>query len=462
MSHLESGRPDGCRRLRSELERREFIASLGKRAGTLCLASCLAATDTFGAAATPLPFPVRAKYVVHLFMSGGPSQIDTFDPKPEIGRLEGQRPSDVKLRTERTTGGLYPSPFKFRAGGQSGIPVSDLLPRIRGCIDDICVIRSMHTFSPNHEPAINFMASGRIDASHPTLGAWVSYGLGSENDNLPQFVALGGVDHRLVRNGFLPGEHQGAPIAVDSSAPEKMIPNLRNSQYDDQQQAQQLAFLRRLNATHLEQRGRDSRLLARIRAMETAARMQLTAAEVFDIRSEPRHVREAYGKGKFADTCLLARRLIEHGVRFVQIDHGGWDHHTDINVRIPRSCRAVDRPVAALIQDLKQRGLLEETLIIWGGEFGRTPVSESQDGRDHNSYGYTMWLAGGGVRGGTVYGATDDFGFRAVQDRVSVHDLHATILYLLGIDHEKLTYRYSGRDFRLTDVYGRILRDVVA
>ena len=395
-------------------------------------------------------------------MSGGPSQLDTFDPKPAIARYQGQRPSEVEIRTERTTGGLYPSPFRFRRGGQSGIFVSDLLPRIRESIDDICVIRSMHTFSPNHEPAVNFMASGRIDASHPTLGAWTSYGLGSENDDLPAFVALGSVDRRLVRNGYLPGEHQGTPILVNSSNPEKMIPNLRNGQWDPCQQAAQLKFLRQLNSEHLGHRGPDAMLEARMRAVATAARMQTTAAEVFDLSHEPQHVRRLYGTGTFADTCLLARRLVEHGVRFIQIDHGNWDHHTDINVRIPSLCKAMDQPVAGLIQDLKQRGLFEDTLIIWGGEFGRTPVSESQDGRDHNSYGFTMWLAGGGVRGGTVHGATDEFGFRAVEDRVSVHDLHATVLYLLGVDHKQLTFRYSGRDFRLTDVHGNVVTQVLS
>jgi uncharacterized protein (DUF1501 family) len=320
----------------------------------------------------------------------------------------------------------------------------------------------MHTFSPDHEPAVNFMASGRIDASHPTLGAWTSYGLGSENDDLPAFVALGAVDRRLVRNGYLPGEHQGTPILVNSSNPEKMIPNLRNGQWDPSQQTAQLRFLRQLNSEHLERRGPDAMLEARMRSMAIAARMQTTAAEVFDLSREPEHVRRLYGKGSFADTCLLARRLVEHGVRFIQIDHGNWDHHTDINVRIPSRCKAMDQPVAGLIQDLKQRGLFDETLIIWGGEFGRTPVSESQDGRDHNSYGFTMWMAGGGVRGGTVHGATDEFGFRAVEDRVSVHDLHATVLHLLGVNHERLTFRYSGRDFRLTDVHGRVVTQILS
>ncbi len=445
-----------------ELSRRAFLASLGRGVGTLGMASYLATTDIFGAPAVQPHYPARAKHVIFLFMSGGPSHLDTFDPKPLVKQFEGQRPSAVQLQTERTTGGLYPSPFPFRPGGQSGILVSDLLPRIRACIDDICVLRSMHSFSPNHQPAVNFMASGRIDASHPTLGAWVSYGLGTENQNLPGFVALGGVDHRLIRNGFLPGEHQGTTIDVQSAAPEKMIAHLQNPKLTRPQQSAQLDFLRQMNQAHQQARGTDALLDARIRALETAFRMQFTAGEVFDLRHEPKAVRDAYGEGPFATTCLLARRLIENGVRFVQIDRGGWDHHTNINANLPRLSRSIDQPIAALITDLKQRGLLEETLLVWGGEFGRTPVSESQDGRDHNSYGFTMWLAGGGVRSGMTYGATDDFGFRAVEKRVSVHDLHATILHLLGIDHEQLTYRYSGRDFRLTDVHGQVVQEILA
>jgi hypothetical protein len=444
------------------LSRRAFLSSLGRGVGTLGMASYLATTDAFGTPAVRPHFGARAKHVIFLFMSGGPSQIDTFDPKPLVKQFEGQRPGGVQLVTERTTGGLYPSPFPFRPGGKSGIPVSDLLPRIRACVDDLCVIRSLHSFSPNHQPAVNFMASGRIDASHPTLGAWVSYGLGTENQNLPGFVALGAVDHRLLRNGYLPGEHQGTTIDVQSGSPEKMIAHLQNAKLSRQQQSGQLDFLRQMNQAHQEARGEDALLEARIRAMETAFRMQFTAGEVFDIRKEPKAVRDAYGDGPVGTTCLLARRLVESGVRFVQIDRGGWDHHTNINDRLPGLCRSIDQPIAALIADLKQRGLLEETLVVWGGEFGRTPVSESQDGRDHNSYGFTMWLAGGGVKGGLTHGATDDFGFRAVENRVSVHDLHATILHLLGIDHEQLTYHYSGRDFRLTDVHGRVVREILA
>jgi hypothetical protein len=395
-------------------------------------------------------------------MNGGPSHLDTFDPKPKVNEYAGQRPGDVEIRTERTTGGLYPSPFRFRPGGQSAILVSDLLPKLRECVDDLCLIRSMHTVSPNHQPAISYLATGRIDAIHPSLGAWVSYGLGSENRDLPGFIALGNGDRRLVRSGFLPGEHQGMSVDTKSFEPDQMLPHLRNDRLDGGQQSRQMELLRELNQTHRDERGPDALLEARIRALETAFRMQHTAREVFDIQREPDHVRRLYGESSFGRSCLLARRLAESGVRFIEIDSGGWDHHTNINDRIPGNCRTIDQPIAALIQDLKRCGLFDETLLVWGGEFGRTPVSESDDGRDHNSFGFTMWLAGGGVRGGMTYGATDEFGFRAVENPVSVHDLHATILHLLGIDHEQLTYHYSGRDFRLTDVYGNVIREILA
>ncbi len=448
--------------------RRQFISSLGGlcqlggQVGTLGLAGCLATTISAEVLAKP-HFAQRAKHVIFMFMSGGPSQLDTFDPKPLVTQYAGQRPSGTGLTTERTTGGLLPSPFRFRPGGECGTQVSDLLPELRRSVDDLCVIRSMHTVSPNHQPAINFMAAGSIDATRPTLGAWVTYGLGSENSALPSFVALGGRDGRLLRNGFLPGEHQGTIIDTQSTNPAEMIPNLVNGKLNRHQQSQQLEFLQRLNRAHLEgQGGSDPLLEARIRSMETAFQMQFVAEEVCDIRRETARTLESYGDTAFGRVCLLARRMVEHGVRFIQVENGGWDHHTNINRNIAGNCRTIDRPIAALIGDLKQRGLLDETLIVWGGEFGRTPVSESEDGRDHNSYGFTMWMAGGGVRGGMTYGATDEFGFQAVENRVAVHDLHATILHLLGMDHERLTYRYSGRDFRLTDVHGRVLFELLA
>jgi hypothetical protein len=438
--------------------RRRLLQTLGAGFGSLVLSDLLQAESPAASLAA------RARHVIFLFMSGGPSHIDLFDPKPLIKKYAGQRPESVALRTERVTGGLLPAPWEFRPGGESGIEVSDLLPHLRDCVDDMCVIRSVIGGNPNHAPAANYLFSGRIDQIHPSLGAWTSYGLGSENQNLPAFVSLSkeGTASRYVRNGYLPGEHQGTPINIGEQDPEKMVRYLRNPKLGQAQQQKQLEFIGELNRVHLEARQKDAALEARIRAMETAFRMQFAAGEAFDLRGETQAVRDEYGTGWFANGCLLARRLVERGTRFIQVEHGRWDHHEQIDKNIASLSREIDQPIAALLKDLKSRGLLDETLVIWGGEFGRTPVSENGNGRDHNHYGFTMWLAGGGIRGGLAYGETDDFGFRAVKDRVSMHDLHATILSLLGLDHEKLTFRYSGRDFRLTDVAGRVIPEIVA
>jgi uncharacterized protein (DUF1501 family) len=445
--------------------RRAFLRELGGSVGLLGLASYLQATDPPAAAAPGRPhFTPRAKHVIFLFMAGGPSHLDTFDPKPALLKHAGQRPGGTDLRTERVTGGVFPSPFAFRPGGKSGLPVSDLLPNIRDCADELCVLRSVHAVNPNHSPAANFLATGRIDAVHPGIGPWVSYGLGTENADLPGFVSLGNGFGQagFERNGYLPGQFQATRVAAAEADPEKMIRHLRNPAVGPDDQRRQLDTLQALNRSHAAANGNDPQLEARVRAMETAFRMQSAAGEAFDTRREPLRVREMYGPGEFARGCLLARRLVERGVRFVQVSLGGWDHHANINAELRKLCREIDRPVAALLKDLRQRGLLDETLVVWGGEFGRTPVSENGDGRDHNHYGFTMWLAGGGVKGGTSYGATDEFGFKAAENRVSVHDLHATILHLLGLDHERLTYRYSGRDFRLTDVHGRVIEPILA
>ena len=437
--------------------RRAFLRNLGG-VGALGLSGYL---NT----ATAAPhFTPRAKRLIFMFMAGAPSHIDTFDPKPAIERHAGKRPGAADLRTERVTGGLLPSPFRFRPGGKSGLPVSDLLPHIRTCADDLCVVRSVHATNPNHSPAANFLGSGRIDAVHPGIGAWVSYGLGTVNENLPGFVALGGGfgDFGFTRSGYLPGQHQATKVSTRDTDPEKMIRHLVNRGLDADRQREQLDALQAFNRAHADANDHDPKLEARIQSMETAFRMQFAAGEAFDIRREPLKVREQYGTGEFANGCLLARRLVERGVRVVQLSNGGWDHHANINTEIKKKCDEIDRPVAALLRDLKARGLLDDTLVVWGGEFGRTPVSENGDGRDHNHYGFTMLMAGGGVRGGMAYGATDEFGFKAVENRVSVHDLHATILHLMGLDHEKLTFRYSGRDFRLTDVHGHVVKSVMA
>jgi hypothetical protein len=409
-------------------------------------------------------FTPRAKHVIFLFMAGGPSHLDLLDPKPALRRYQGQRPAGTELRTERLTGGLLPSPWRFKRCGQSGLEISELLPHLQSCADELCLIRSVHGSNPNHSPASDYLISGRTDATHPSLGAWVSYGLGSDNEDLPAFVALRQQDNggRLTRNGYLPGEHQGTPIDLAEPTPERMIRHLRNSRIGPEEQLRQMEFLRRLNAEHEGSRETDAQLEARVRALETAYRMQTAAGDAFDIRREPVALRESYGQDPFGRGCLLARRLVERGVRYVHLELQRWDHHQNIDRELAQMCRRMDQPVARLLKDLRQRGLLDETLVIWGGEFGRTPVSENGNGRDHNHYGFTMWLAGGGVKGGMAHGATDDFGFRAVHDRVSVPDLHATILHLLGLDHERLTYRYSGRDFRLTDVSGEVIKPILA
>lgn len=414
-------------------------------------------------------FPAKAKRVIHLFMNGGPYQGDLFDPKTALEKYAGTKPSGADLLTERPTGGLLPSPFRFRACGESGVPVSELLPKIGRHIDDICVLRSMHADNPNHGPALLQMNNGTIIPTRPSMGAWFLYGLGSENRNLPGYVVL--CPGRPVRfsilwnSAFLPSKYQGTYINHSTVQPEKMLPHLTNSNWDQATQQEQLNLLSQLNAEHLATRDEDSTLIARTEAMQTAYRMQFEASEAFDLNRESKRSRDAYGSGHFANGCLLARRMVERGVRFVQVYYGNgqpWDTHSGHNERVPTLCKDIDQPISALLTDLKQRGLLEDTLVVWGGEFGRTPTSENGNGRDHNHHGFTMWMAGGGVQGGMTYGETDDFGFKAAVDKVHVHDLHATILHLLGLDHERLTYRHAGRDFRLTDVHGRVVHEIIS
>jgi hypothetical protein len=426
----------------------------------------------------PSHFPAKAKHVIHLFANGGPSQVDTFDPKPLLKKHAG-KPLPKTLRTERRTGAAFPSPFKFKKYGESGIEVSEIFEHTAKHIDDICVIRSMHANVPNHEPSFLLMNTGESRLVRPSLGSWVTYGLGTENQNLPGFVAMcpGGVPLLESQNwqcGFLPGVFQGTYVDTKHTNIERLIENIRNRQLPPGVGRKQLDLLARLNQAHLDARQGDALLESRIQSFELAYRMQAEATDAFDVRREPKHVLDAYGPGDQARTILIARRLIERGVRFVQISHGPvqpWDSHDDLEIQHRRLAGQVDRAIAALITDLKRLGLFEETLILWGGEFGRTPVVELPtpgsnagkiNGRDHNHYGFTVWLAGGGVKGGSVVGATDEFGFKAVENPVHVHDLHATILHLLGFDHEKFTYRYAGRDFRLTDVHGRVVKDVLA
>lgn len=449
------------------ISRRAMLGRMGGGLGTIAWASMLAREGV--AATSPTHFPARAKRVIHLFMNGGPFQADLFDPKPALEKYAGQRPEGADLRTERPTGGLLPSPFKFSPRGQSGVPVSELLPRLGSHIDDICVLRSMHADNPNHGPALMQMNNGTILPTRPSMGAWFLYGLGTENENLPGYIVL--CPGRPVRfsvlwnSAFLPSAYQGTYINHSNLDPTKMLPNLRNPRLDRDQQRRQLDLMAELNLRHMAERGNDPALEARTKAMETAFGMQFEGLDAFDLSREPEYIREEYGTSHFSNGCLLARRLVERGVRFVQVYYGNgqpWDTHSKHDTQTRKLCEDIDRPTAALLNDLKRRGLLEDTLVIWGGEFGRTPTSENGDGRDHNHHGFTMWMAGGGVRGGMTYGETDDFGFRAMENKMHVHDLHATILHLLGLDHKKLTYHYAGRDFRLTDVAGRVVHEIVA
>jgi hypothetical protein len=462
--------------------RREMVKRCGMGFAALGLADLLA--EQTSAASTPLTprqphFPGKAKRVIHLFMNGGPSHVDTFDPKPLLAKYAGKPLPTENLRTERKTGAAFPSPFKFQKYGQSGIEVSELFASTAKCIDDIAVIRSMHADVPNHEPSLMLMNCGDARLVRPSLGSWVTYGLGSDNQNLPGFIAMcpGGYPIQETQNwqsAFLPGAYQGTYIDTRHTSLDRLIENIKPTHVTSKEQRAQLDLLRTLNEKHQQKRQQDAALEARIQSFELAYRMQIDASDAFDINKEPEHIRKLYGPGTQARQILIARRLLERGVRFVQVWTGEgqpWDNHDDIEVNHRRLARECDQAIGALLTDLKQRGMLDDTLVIWGGEFGRTPTVELPtpganagkiNGRDHNHWGFTMWLAGGGVKGGTVHGATDEFGFKAVENRVHIHDLHATILHLLGFDHEKLTYRYAGRDFRLTDVQGNVVKALLA
>jgi hypothetical protein len=480
------------------LSRREALRTFANGFGMLGLAGLFAseaplfANAPSGPPAFTLPDPAnplgmrppmytpRAKRVIFLFMSGGPSHVDLFDPKPEIGKHAGkplpfEQPKLVRTRTTN----LLPSPWKFNKCGQSGLEMSELWPHLSECADDLCVVRSMYADNINHNGACLQMNTGEQAFSRPSMGSWLTYGLGSENQNLPGFVVLSPAQPAqgapLWSSSFLPASYQGTLVA-DLKNPIANIANLENPLLTRDRQRVQLDSLKQLNAMHKASREEDSRLSARIESFELAFRMQAKAPEAFDIDSESAATKALYGVGEdttdlFARQCLMARRLSERGVRMVQVYHTQtskrascqlWDQHGGLKTELPNNCMATDKPIAALLKDLKGRGLLDETLVVWGGEFGRTPTAEGTDGREHHPFGFSMWLAGGGTRGGLAYGATDDFGWHAVQNKVHVHDLHATILHLMGIDHERLTYRYSGRDFRLTDVSGQVVRDILS
>ena len=459
------------------MNRRDLLQRMCAGFGMLGLANLSGADPTRDAAGTrfvPHLAP-SAKRLVFLFLNGGPSHLDTFDPKPMLVKHAGQQPGG-ELYKQSKGSGFMPSPFTFQRHGRSGIEVSESLPCLAKVIDDCCIIRSMHTDVPNHEPALLQMHTGNLQPIRPSLGSWLLYGLGSMNANLPGYVVLRPsskivVGPALWSSSFLPAENQATSVLTHDTRVEKLLANIQNQKLTRQEQRQDLDLLAQLNQAHLSQRDHDPRLEGEIRAMETAFQMQREAMDTFDISHEPETVREAYGDTPFARSCLLARRLLEDGVRVVSVyytnsDNQPWDTHTNHNKRHPELCADADRAAAALISDLKQRGLLDDTLVVLGGEFGRTPYAENRKkddaGRDHHHTAFSMLLAGGGIRGGITHGATDELGMNAVENPVHVHDLHATLLHLLGLDHEKLTYRYAGRDFRLTDVHGKVVHNIIS
>jgi hypothetical protein len=508
------------------LTRREALRRVGNGFGMMAFAGALSqsmmragvSTADGGILTGKLDYPQRVKRVIFLFMNGGCSTIDCFDPKPALEKYDGQPLPGGAIKTERRTGELMKSPFKFKKYGQCGMDVSELWPHLGEVADDICWIRSVYTEIPNHEPSCLMMNTGANQAGRPSVGAWITYGLGTENQNLPGYVVLcpdipTTVGPPLWSNGFLPAIHQGTFIsnkvqtgqadgsddmpADDAPAaeamvekdkdgkekvkkvviekgfdPKKLVNYVNNPKFSLTEQRREMDLLQKIEGIRLEETGSDAQVDAVIKSMEVAYRMQTDAPEVFDVRKESQATLDLYGPGPVARGALTAVRLAEKGVRMVQLYYSKgdpWDAHGDIFAH-KVNAKASDQAFAAVIKDLKQRGLWNDTLIVCGSEFGRTPVREVgggggagvKRGRDHNPFGFTMWLAGGAVKGGTIYGATDDFGFKAVEKPAHVHDVHATILYLMGIDHKKLTYRYSGRDFRLTDVAGNVLHDLIA
>ncbi len=464
--------------------RRQFLNRFGMGFGALSLAGLTgmgllpeldaqAGTGSFSPLAPKQPhFPAKAKRILHIFASGAPSHIDTWDPKPALQKYDSKEMPDDK------NGTAFASPFKFNKMGRSGTEVSEVFPLLGEHVDKMAVIRSMYTDIPDHEVATVMMNTGSARLVKPSMGSWMTYGLGSENQNLPGFISLspGGVASQNLRSAFLPGAYQGTSINTQNTSIDRLIENIRNNFTSQTEQRRQLDLLHQLNEVHAQNLKKDGQLEARLQAFELAYQMQIEATDAFDISKESEATREMYGVNggmgmNAANTAqqgrqmLIARRLLQKGVRFVQVWHGGWDHHNNMRQVMPQRAGECDKPIAALLADLKQRGMLDDTLVMWGGEFGRSPTADGtggSPGRTHNNRAFSMWLAGGGVKGGTVHGATDEFGGRAVENKVHIHDLHATVLKLLGFNHEKLTYRYNGRDFRLTDVYGNVVNNIIA
>ncbi len=458
------------------LTRRDMLLRSANGFGALALAG-LMGTKSFGEALHgKTNHPETAKSVIFLFMDGGPSQVDTFDPKPRLDREHGE---PIKVKTHPTqfnnVGSVLKSPWKFRNYGQSGIPVSDLFPNVATCVDDLAIVRSMVSNSSEHTAANYFMHTGSSLQGRPSHGAWTTYGLGSDCDNLPGFVVLnsglippGGID--CFGSGFLPATYQGSVFKPSAQAVANLDPPQEAAETTDRKRA----LLRKLDQGVIGRIGKHDAVEAAIANYELAYAMQTAVPDLMDLGGESQATKSLYGLDAsypptqiFAHQCLVARRLVERGVRFIEVlcpsvGADRWDQHSGLLKGHADNARAVDQPIAALLKDLKARGLLKETLVIWGGEFGRTPMAQGTDGRDHNPYGFTMWLAGGGIKGGTIHGATDDYGYHAVENKVEIHDLHATMLHTLGVDHKKQTYRFGGRDMRLTDVFGEVVHEILA
>ncbi|MBJ82213.1 MAG: sulfatase [Acidimicrobiaceae bacterium] len=467
------------------ISRRAILRAAGCGFGYLGLAGLLAQESSFLAGSSETPLAPRlplwkppAKRVIFLFMHGGPSSIDILDPKERLVRDHG-KPLPIKRPLafdEALPGPLMKSPWQFRPGGQSGVPISDLFPQVRRCADDLCVIRSMVGEGVDHGAALLQTFTGTSTFIRPSMGAWVLYGLGTENQNLPGFITIKpALSHGGAKNwssAFLPGFFQGTAVGHAGLKVGKIkgdpIAYLQNQRFSPEQQRYELDMLQNMNRRHQALRQHDPDLESRIQAFELAFRMQSQAPEAFEVDRESEATKKLYGlndpvTSDFAWQCLLARRLAERGVRYIQCTHSyKWDQHGELLAKHTQNAREVDKPIAGLLKDLKTRGLLKDTLVIWAGEFGRTPVSQGGDGRDHNPYGYSIWMAGGGVKPGFIYGATDEIGYHAVEDRMHIHDFHATVLHLLGLDHQQLTYHHSGRDFRLTDVAGTVAHKIIA
>jgi uncharacterized protein (DUF1501 family) len=458
----------------TQSSRRQLLRTSLGSIGALAVSDLSFQTVEAAAAITAPPLPhvlPRARRVIFLFMHGGPSQVDLFDYKPQLQKDDGKTLPFKAAPNINAVPKLMKSPWKFAQRGDSGLWVSELLPELSRHMDDLCVIRSMHSRGQSHGQAVCMLHTGSDNFVRPSMGAWVAYGLGSENSSLPAFVSIsppsGHGGPRNYGTAFLPASYQATTIGRSGKLGKAQIENLP-SQNEPESQRRQLDLLQTLNRGHLARAVADSQIAGAIDSFELAFRMQQAAPRVLDLSQETRSVQDQYGVGQpstdnFARQCLLARRLAEAGVRYIQVSTGNvWDQHGGLKEGHEKNCREVDRPIAALLADLKSRGMLDDTLVVWGGEFGRTPIVQGSNGRDHNPQGFTMWLAGGGVRSGLAWGNTDEYGYYAVENRVHMHDLHATLLHLLGLNHLQLTYRYAGRDFRLTDIYGNVVHDIIA